>query len=84
MLVVYMDKGGGYVGRLVGMYERHEGHGGSIGIPQRESGIVGEVAAVYLVVRAPVLAVHVREYRWGNHRVVHGGIEYGAVGGIGG
>ena len=84
LLLVDMDKGLCHISSLVGMDERHQRHVGTIGVPKRESGIVGEIATVYLVIGTTVFAIDVGEYRGSGHRVIHGGIEDGAVVGVAG
>ena len=53
--------------------------GSTIGVPQRESGIVGEIGMlIYLTVSTPIVAIHVVEHRRSYHGVVQRGIEDGA------
>ena len=84
LLLVDMDKGLCHISSLVGMDERHQRHVGTVGVPKRECGIVGELATVYLVIGTTVFAIDVGEYRGSGHRVIHGGVEDGAVVGVAG
>ena len=61
------------------MDDGHERHCCTVGVPQRESRVVHEVAVpVNLVIGASVVTVHVIENGRLDHRVVHRGVEHGA------
>ena len=53
-------------------------HLGAVGIPEREYGVVCKVALMNLVVATAVAVVYVAEGRGVNHRVIEGGVQYGA------
>ena len=81
LLPVDMEHRIGDVGHLLGVEDRHEGLGGAIGVPQRESRIVHERrGAIDLAVGTAVVAVHVAEFGRGDHRVVKRRIENAARG----
>ena len=60
------------------MNERLQRMGGAIGVPERQGGVVSEVALVHLAVGTAILAIDVVEHRGSRHRVIHGGIENAA------
>ena len=54
--------------------------GGTVGVPQREGGVVGEVATMHLAVGTAILSVEVVECHARGHEVIHGSVEYAATG----
>ena len=82
LLLVNMVHGGHDVVHLFGMDERHQRHGGPVGVPEGEGGIVLEIALAHQVVASAVLAVHVIVPAGGHHRMVEGGVEDRALIGI--
>ena len=56
----------------------------TVGIPQRERGVVDEVALMVLAVGTTVFAVGVAEARSRGHKMVHGGVEHAFVCLVGG
>ena len=79
LLLIDIDHGIRDVIDLFRMDDGHERHCGTVGVPQRESRVVHEVAGlVNLVIGASVVAVHVIEDRRLDHRVVHRGVEHSA------
>ena len=70
-----MKHGLGNVFLPFGVNERHQRMSGTVGIPQREGGIIGEVTLVHLSVGSTVAAVNIAEHRRGYHGVIHGCIE---------
>ena len=52
-----------------------KGHGGPVGIPEREGGVGVAGGGVDVSVGSAITAVGVAEERGGNHRVVKGGVE---------
>ena len=59
-----------HVGVAGGLHQVQQRVQGPVGVPERESGVVGALGAVDVLVEAPVLAIHV---------LVHGGAEKGVV-----
>ena len=62
-----------------GVYECHQRMGSTIGVPQREGGVVHIVALMYLAVGATILSIDITEHRGRRHGVIQGCIEDGAL-----
>ena len=77
-----MQHGLCYVALLFGMDNGHQRMGSAIGIPQREGGVVFEIATVHLTVGSAIVAVNIVEHRGGEHRMIHGRVESAACGSI--
>ena len=75
LLVVDADHRADHVVRLVRMDDIEQRHGGPVGIPEGEDGVVGEITLVDLAVRSAVFPVDVIEDGGMDHGVVQGGIE---------
>ena len=65
------------VGLFFRMDERLQRMGGAVGIPERQRGVIREVALVNFAVGTAIFAIHIVEHRGRNHRVVEGGVENG-------
>ena len=75
LLAIDVDEGACHIWQHIGMNHRHQRMSRTIGIPEREGGVVGEIAVVYLAVGTAILSVYIREYGWSGHGVIHRRVE---------
>ena len=80
LLLKDVQEGGSHILLLLRMNQRHQRMSCTIGIPEREGGIVGKVAMMHLTIGTTVVACNIAEYRWCSHGVIKGCIEDGTNG----
>ena len=71
-----MDEGLGQVGLFLRVNECHERISRTVSIPERECGIVDEVALVHLLIGTAVGPAHIAEHGGCRHSVVKSGVEH--------
>ena len=59
LLAIDVDEGACHIWQHVGVNHGHQRMSRTIGIPEREGGVVGEIAIVHLAVGTAILAVYI-------------------------
>ena len=59
LLAIDVDEGACHIRQHIGVNHRHQRMSRTIGIPEREGGVVGEISVMYLAVGTAILAVYI-------------------------
>ena len=73
--MIDIEEGLGDVGLFFGVDERLQRMGSAIGVPERERGVIREIALADFAVSTEIFTVYVAKHRRSRHRVVHCRVE---------